>query len=178
MLGIEVLARLCLPTMLALGLSLSIETVRWDQPRSTMIVIWVLWAAWLALVWSIHRRGGGELASRLATVDLVVRSIVCLALWVVGFGSAFADDGPIAGRFIGTKILLFALIMTCGIAIRFLLRPFSAAFATLVQLGSSPEREAAMSTALRRAQPLVVVIWASLLASVVVAVTQTVPWSS
>jgi hypothetical protein len=178
MLGVEVIARLALPTMLALGLCLSIEAGYLDLARWWQAVFALGAAAWVALVWTIHRSGGGELGSRLAGFDLVVRSVICAVLWVVGLWSAFSFDGPFLGKWLGAKVTLFALIMTCGITIRFMLRPFSPAFAALVAEGTSPEREAAMSGSLRRARPLVVVIWASLLSATALAVTQNVPWSA
>jgi len=178
MLGVEVIARLALPTMLALGLCLSIEAGYLDLARWWQAVFAVVATAWVAMVWTIHRSGGGELGSRLAGFDLIVRSVICAVLWVVGLWSAFSFDGPFLGQWLGAKVTLFALIMTCGIAIRFLLRPFAPAFAALVSEGSSPEREAAMAGSIRRARPLVVVIWASLLSATALAVTQNVPWSA
>ena len=176
MLGIEVVARLCLPTMLALGLSLSIEVGYLDLADGMIALVWALWAAWLALIWTIHRQDAGELAGLLANVDLGVRALVCAGLWVLGTMSAFQFDGPFSGYWVGTKVLLFALIMTTGITIRFMLKPFSAAFGELVAHGSSPEREGAMAAALKRAQPLVGLIWGSLALSLIVAVAQRVPW--
>jgi hypothetical protein len=178
MLGVEVIARLALPTMLALGLCLSIEVGLLDVARSWQIPIALVAAAWVAMVWTIHRSGGGELGSRLAGFDLVVRSVICAVLWVVGLWSAFGQDGPFLGQWLGAKVTLFALIMTCGIAIRFMLRPFAPAFAELVSEGPTPEREATMAGSIRRARPLVVVIWVSLLSATALAVTQNVPWSA
>jgi len=176
MLGIEIIARLCLPTMLALGLSLSLDsgylTVGSLEPNAAIAIIWVVVALWVGVVWTIHRSGGGELAGRLAQGDLVFRGLVCAGLWVSAIVSLVADDGPFAFNWLAVKVLLFALIMTCGITIRFLLRPFSAAFGELVSLGSSPEREATMGLAIRRAQPLVGVIWLSLLAATALGVLQ------
>ena len=180
MLGIEILARLCLPAMLALGLSLSIEGGSLDIATSWLIVVWAVTAGWVGLVWTIHlqshRGTGGELAGHLALIDLAVRSVVCLAVWVGGVWSLIADDGPFAGRWLGAKVTLFALIMTCGIAIRFALKPFSAAFGRLVADGSSPEREDAMALAIRRAQPLVGIIWVCLVSATIVGVLQRLPW--
>jgi hypothetical protein len=175
MMGIEVIARLCLPTMLALGLALSIEAGYLDLSTSMLWVILVAWAAWIALIWTLYQRGG-EVVGALGKLDLVFRAAVCLALWFAGIASAFTDDGAFTQNWLGAKVVLFAVIMTSGIIIRFALKPFSAAFGTLVSEGSSPEREAAMAGALRRAQPLVGVIWISLALSLILAVGRQVPW--
>lgn len=177
MMSVEVLARLSLPTMLALGLSLSIESGLLDLPRVWIPLFGLGALCWVTTVWTIHRSGGGELGTQLANVDLAVRITVCVGLWVTGLWSAFGS-GPFLSQWLGAKVTLFALIMTCGIAIRFLLRPFAGAFTALVAEGPSPAREAAMSAPVQRARPLVVVIWASLLSATVLAVTQNVPWSA
>ncbi len=177
MTSIEVIARLCLPTMLALGLSLSIGAGLLDLADGWVAVIWILTAAWLWLIWTVHRASGAsELSSRLAMVDLVVRSVLCIGLWVAGIVSLVSGSGPFLGDWLGVKVLLFALIMTCGIAIRFQLRPFAAAFGELVSEGSTPERESTLAGSLRVAQPLVGVIWCSLLAATVLGVTRMLPW--
>jgi len=177
MTSIEIIARICLPTMLALGLSLSIGAGLLDVPDGWIAVIWILTAAWLWLIWSVHRASGAsELSSRLAMVDLVIRSVLCAGLWVAGVVSIASGSGPFLGDWLGVKVLLFALIMSCGIAIRFQLRPFAAAFGALVTQGSTPERESALAASLRRAQPLVGVIWGSLLFATVLGVTRMLPW--
>lgn len=176
MLGIEVIARLCLPTMLALGLALSIEAGYLDLATSMLWVILVVWAAWIGVIWTLYKRGG-EVVGGLGRFDLLFRAAVCLALWFAGIATAFSDDGPFGPDWLGAKVMLFALIMTAGIIIRFALKPFSAAFGSLVAEGSSPAREAAMAGALRRAQPLVGVIWISLALSLILAVGRQVPWS-
>ena len=176
MLSIEVIARLCLPTMLALGLSLSIENGLLDigsmATAAAHVVIWVLVIGWVGVVWAIHRQSSGELGSRLAAGDLALRSIVCVGLWISGLVSLIGNDGPFIGRWLALKVMAFALIMTCGIAIRFLLKPFSLAFGALATQGSSPENEAIMTSAIRRSQPLVGVIWFSLLAATTLAVVK------
>lgn len=178
MTSIEVIARLCLPTMLGFGLALSIERGFIDVDRVWVVPLWVLIAVWVGLVWVVHRGShGAELASRLAMVDLALRSIICAALWIAGVWSLLSDTGPILTDSLAAKVVLFAVIMTCGITIRFQLRPFAAAFGDLIQNGSTPEREAALSAALRRAQPLVGVIWVSLIAAAALGVTGALPWS-
>ncbi len=177
MTSIEVIARLCLPTMLALGLSLAIKGGLLDVAQVWIAVIWVLTAGWVWLIWTVHRASGAsELDSRLAMVDLLARSVICVGLWIAGVVSLATGSGPFLGDWLGVKVLLFALIMSCGITIRFQLRPFAAAFGALVSSGSTPEREAALSGSLRRAQPLVGVIWASLLCATVLGVTRMLPW--
>ncbi len=178
MTSIEVIARLCLPTMLALGLTLSIESGLLDLGRGWLVPIWLVAAGWVALVWTVHRSSGAsELDSRLAMIDLVLRSTICVALWVTGIWSLASTSGPFLTDSLAVKVVLFAVIMTSGITIRVLLRPFATAFGAIVTQGSTPEREQALGASLRRAQPLVGVIWVSLLAAAALGVTGALPWA-
>ena len=174
MLGVEVIARLCLPATLVLGVSLSIRLGYLDLPD------WVVWpvlavgVAWVAVVWTIHRAGGtGGASVALTTFDLAFRSIVCIAVLMAGVATVASGD-PFTVMWLGIKLLAFGTIMAIGIRVRFLLRPFSAAFGDLVANGSSPDREDAVAVALRRAHPYVLGIWAMLLLAVVMAVIQPV----
>ena len=170
MLGVEVIARLCLPTTLVLGLTLSIDLGYLAVDQWWIFPIWLLGAAWVAMVWAIHRDGGtGGPAVSLTGLDLWVRSAVCLAVLVAGIWTV-VDGEPFSVLWLGIKLLAFATIMMIGIRVRFLLRPFSAAFGELMAEGSSPEREAAVQVALRRAYPYVITIWAMLSLAVAMAV--------
>jgi len=177
MTSIEIIARLCLPTMLAFGLTLSVDGGLLDIAQAWIIPIWIGTAAWVALIWAVHKgSGASELDSRLAMVDLVVRSVICVSLWIAGTWSLVSQTGPFLRNSLSVKVLLFALIMTCGIIIRFQLRPFAVAFGNLVSKGSTPETEGALTSSLRRAQPLVGVIWVSLLSATALGVMGMLPW--
>jgi len=176
MLSIEIIARLCLPTTLALGLSLWISGGFADVDPSSqgviLVAIWIVVALWVGLVWAIHRQEDGELATRLASTDLGFRSLVCAALFATAIVSLVGDGGPFLQTWLAAKVVAFAVIMSCGIAIRFILKPFSVAFAALVSGGSTPERETSMTSAIQLAQPFVAVIWLALLTATALAVIQ------
>lgn len=177
MMSIEVIARLCLPAMLVTGVALSVEGGFLDLPRVTIPIVLAAGAAWVGVVWAIHRgAGGSEAVGSLARADLVVRSVVASCLWGASVWSIVDGGGPFVGDWLAVKVGLFALVMTCGIAIRVLLRPFGAAFARLSTEGSTSAVELALADPIRRAQPLVGVIWASLLAAIALAVAKSLPW--
>lgn len=177
MTGIEVIARLSLPTMLALGVALAVNNGAFDLPRWIIGGVFVPTVLWLGLIWKVHTASGdAELASSLAMVDLVIRSVICLLLWVVSLISILGDSGPIYAGYLAGKVLLYAVIMTSGIAIRFALRPFAAAFGDLVANGSTDEREAKLGASLRLAQPMVGVIWFCLVGASLLAVVKALPW--
>jgi len=156
MMSVEVFARLCLPLALGSGV-MAAEQRGWIDIGSWAVAVGVGCLGWSTMVWRIHR---GQ--SSLIRPDLVLRSTVAVVSWVVGVGS-LVSDSFLPTDWLGVKMLCFALIVTCGIVIRFRLRPFGRAFAAITSTGSTPELEAVVSTSIRRAQPFVVLIWASLL---------------
>jgi hypothetical protein len=176
MTSIEIIARLCLPTMLATGLLVAQRT-GWLSVGD-----WFGWlvvaagAAWVGLVWTIHRTGQQGIGGRLTHVDLIVRTLVCATLWVTSLWSIVDPaDGPFPARWLALKVMLLAVIITCGIAIRFILRPFGAAFGSLVSSTDDAARaahQAVLSATIRRAQPFVGVIWLCLLTAALMAVAK------
>jgi hypothetical protein len=172
MLQIEVFARLCLPTMLGTGMFLA---------QRGGYVNWASWFQWLALgvglawagwVWRIYKAGHGTVSNSLIRFDLGWRFALAALLFGVGILSLITGDSPVGSRWLALKICLFATVLSCGIAIRFLLRPFSAAFGAIVAEGSTPERESALQAAIARAQPFVMVIWTCLLLAAVLGVAK------
>ena len=177
MTSIEVIARLSLPTMLALGIALAVNNGAFDLPRWVIGGVFIPTVLWLALIWKVHiSSGDSELSSSLAIADLSIRSVICLGLWLVSIISLVGDSGPIYAGYLAGKVLLYAVIMTSGIAIRFALRPFASAFGDLVANGSTDEREARLGASLRVAQPMVGVIWICLVGASLLAVMKVFPW--
>jgi len=163
--SIEVVARLCLPAMLGTGIVAANER-GWISIAPWSWVVGVGCLLWCAMVWAIHRG-----RTSLVPVDLVVRSSVAASAWVVGIGS-LAGDALLPTGWLGAKMLCFAAIVTCGIAIRYMLRPFNSAFTAIVTTGSTPELEATAAASIRRAQPFVAVIWLALVVAATMAVAQ------
>ncbi len=165
MMSVEIFARLCLPLAFGTGV-LTAEERGWIDWGWVAGAIGVVAPLWSIAVWLIHR--GSTL---LARVDLWWRSIVAVGVWVAAISSLASDD-PIGVRWLAVKLVCFAVIITSGIVIRFVLRPFSVAFGQILAEGSTPEREAIVAGSIQRAQPFVIVIWASLLVAAAMAVAQ------
>ena len=165
MMSVEIFARLCLPLAFGTGV-LTAEERGWIDWGWVAGVIGVVAPLWSVAVWLIHRG-----STVLARVDLWWRSLVAVGVWVAAISSLASDD-PIGVRWLAVKLVCFAVVITSGIVIRFVLRPFSVAFGQILAEGSTPEREAIVAGSIRRAQPFVVVIWASLLVAAAMAVAQ------
>jgi len=165
MMSVEIFARLCLPLAFGTGV-LTAEERGWIDWGWVAGVIGVVAPLWSVAVWLIHRG-----STVLARVDLWWRSLVAVGVWVAAISSLTSDD-PIGVRWLAVKLVCFAVVITSGIVIRFVLRPFSVAIGQILAEGSTPEREAIVAGSIRRAQPFVVVIWASLLVAAAMAVAQ------
>lgn len=165
MMSVEIFARLCLPLAFGTGV-LTAEERGWIDWGWVAGAIGVVAPLWSIAVWLIHRG-----STVLARVDLWWRSAVAVGVWVAAIASLVSDD-PIGVRWLAVKLVCFAVIITAGIVIRFVLRPFSVAFGQILAEGSTPEREAIVARSIRRAQPFVIVIWASLLVAAAMAVGQ------
>ncbi|MFM8564080.1 MAG: hypothetical protein ACKOCE_09390 [Acidimicrobiia bacterium] len=165
MMSVEIFARLCLPLAFGTGV-LTAEERGWIDWGWVAGAIGVVAPLWSISVWLIHRG-----STVLARVDLWWRSAVAVGVWVAAIASLVNDD-PIGVRWLAVKLVCFAVIITSGIVIRFILRPFSVAFGQILAEGSTPEREAIVAGSIGRAQPFVVVIWASLLVAAALAVVQ------
>ncbi|MFM7489889.1 MAG: hypothetical protein ACKO36_06050, partial [Actinomycetota bacterium] len=165
MMSVEIFARLCLPLAFGTGV-LTAEERGWIDWGWVAGAIGVAAPLWSIAVWLIHRG-----STVLARVDLWWRSAVAVGVWIAAIASLVNDD-PVGVRWLAVKLVCFAVIITSGIVIRFVLRPFSVAFGQILAEGSTPEREAIVAGSIRRAQPFVVVIWASLLVAAAMAVAQ------
>jgi len=165
MMSVEIFARLCLPLAFGTGV-LTAEERGWIDWGWVAGVIGVVAPLWSVAVWLIHRG-----STVLARVDLWWRSLVAVGVWVAAISSLASDD-PIGVRWLAVKLVCFAVVITSGIVIRFVLRPFSVAFGQILAEGSTPEREAIVAGSIQRAQPFVIVIWASLLVAAAMAVAQ------
>ena len=118
------------------------------QVAATAAVIGVVWLAGLWHQFWVDHPNLGEtrpeahvkLGQRFRTIDIGMRVVVTSILAVVAIWS-LAGDGPIAATWLAVKLVVFALIVACGIGIRICIPPTRAAIAEIFARGSTPERE-------------------------------------
>ena len=159
--------RVCLILMLPVSLSLATAIGLAPWPPVVIAALWAFAAIWLVLLWRVEATH----AAPLKTIDGIIRLLVIATLAVLGF-AALAGHGPITTGWLGIKLLLFALAIACGLAIRRVFAPFGAAFGQLVAIGLTPEIEQTIDASLRRTRPLVIVIWACLIGAAAVGVVK------
>jgi uncharacterized membrane protein len=100
-----------------------------------------------------------KLGKRFRTIDIGLRVVVTGILAVVAIWSLMGD-GPIAATWLGVKLVLFSLIVACGIGIRVSIPPVRAVIADIFANGSTPEREQALKDTRGMALVFVKSIWA------------------
>ncbi len=110
---------------------------------------------WLALAWALHLNHGA--GGWMKTVDTIIRWAAIAAL--VGAAIAALSGLLALPAFLAVKFLLLASAIFMGLMIRIVLKPLGPALVGLT--GDTPAAaEGALATTLKRARPLVMIIWA------------------
>lgn len=119
------------------------------------------WAAlgfgfvWLALAWALHLNHGA--GGWMKMVDTVIRWAAIAAL--TGTALAALTGSFALPAFLAVKFLLLAAAIFMGLMIRVVLKPLGPALAGLAG-DNTAAAEASLATTLKRARPLVMIIWA------------------
>ena len=117
---IDMAPRTCLVLMVPVGLTLAAEYGSPIHGAVALSAVWVAGLAWLWLVWQVHLQHHSALGKLFWKIDFAVRALVMAGF--VGFGAwCLATGGPIAGHWLAAKMLLFGLIILCGIVVRIML---------------------------------------------------------
>ncbi|MFD6107663.1 hypothetical protein ACFWFQ_33935 [Nocardia salmonicida] len=142
-------------------------------PWWSVVLVWIFAAGWLALAVQAHRTHGKVASVRRA--DLTIRIAVIAAMAGAG-GYALLVSEPFGvttnPRWLGAKILLYTLAIAAGLGIRMTLRPFGAAFGTLMTEGSSEAVERTLRRSVDGCLPYVWLIWGSVLAAAALGVVK------
>ena len=149
--------RLAMPIILGSGCHLA--ALRWPNvlPAEVALLGWLLIAIWVGLVAAIHSPICHRMPS-LTQWDLRLRFAVFIGLLgASAYGLTLGLPGWIA-----LKIAVFAVLVACGIAVRFALKPFAIAYTSMVSEGASDAGNAAMITHMGVVRRYVWVIWIGL----------------
>jgi hypothetical protein len=116
---IDMAPRTCLVLMVPAGITLS-TAFGLPVPGPAVAALWAAGLAWLWLVWEIHWRHGSPLGRLYWRIDFAIRILVMAGF--VGFGLwCLVVRTPISAGWLGAKMLIFGLIILCGIIVRILL---------------------------------------------------------
>ena len=149
--------RLAMPVILGSGFHLA--TVRWPElfTAYAALAAWAWVALWVGLVGLLHSGVGQRLPS-LAQWDLRLRYAVVVGLLLIS-GYGLSKGLPV---WVALKIGVFAVLVACGIAVRFALKPFALAYARMCRDGASEAGNAEMILHMGVVRRYVWVIWIGL----------------
>lgn len=149
--------RLAMPIILGSGCHLAM--LYWPNllPDYTALTGWLVVAIWVGLVAAIHSPLGHRTPS-LAQWDLCLRFVIVVGLLAV----AMAGLNVGLPAWIALKLGIFALLVASGIAVRFALKPFAIAYATMLREGASDAGNDTMVNHMRVVRRYVWIIWIGL----------------
>ena len=154
--------RICMPLMLATGVHLAHMMGVLKVPAMVVPVAWIVCLCWLALVLLIHFLSGTSAQKRLISVDFAFRGVVIIGLLAFPLYVLAYEPGMLRD-WAAYKLIVFALMVFCGLMIRIRLRRFTPAFKNLALGIQSVKDSRAVSRSLSSTRPYVIAIWIGLL---------------
>lgn len=159
MLACDMGPKLAMPLILPLGLQLAQLGGVLAIPTPALIAAWVVCLYWFGVVLVLFTNEGKPFTIRLSTIDFYFRIAVVLVLLGYGASLLLAGDTP---RWVVWKLLIFAAMVACGIAIRLHLKPFPGAFAQMMSGSGVVAANRVMALSIQKCRPFVWLIWAGL----------------
>ncbi|TGY90171.1 hypothetical protein E5163_03335 [Marinicauda algicola] len=149
------------PTGLALAVSRGWLALDWGW----ILAAFALAVIWAGIAWRIHLGAGPAWAKS----DLAIRIGLMIALALTGLaGLAAPIDLP---GFLSWKLLILAAAIALGLAVRRLLKPFSAAMPGLASGAPSEADNAAIRGSLRQVRLAVVALWGLIVAAAILGIS-------
>lgn len=156
--------RICMTLMLPLGLHLAWRLGALPLSAEIMVGVWAAAALWLASVIYLHAASSSPLKQWVTHLDYWFR--VAMIAGLLGFGlSILFTDTVSAPYWVAIKLIIFGLLIGCGLIVRIVLREFGPAFANLIQGTPDSTDNRAIKRSLSRTRPFVVCIWFGLILS-------------
>ena len=159
MLACDMGPKLAMPLILPLGLHLAWLSGVLPMTGALLVMTWIAALYWFAVVLVLYLNEGKAFTARLGQMDLYFR--VAVVVLLVGWGS-YGLLTASAAAWAWWKLLIFAAMVSCGIAIRLRLKPFIPAFAEMMSSGATDATNQAMASSIGRCRPWVWCIWAGL----------------
>jgi hypothetical protein len=164
---IDMAPRTCLVLIVPTGLTLAANFGAPIQGPA-LALVWVASLLWLWLVWQVHWKHGAPIGRTYWRIDFAIRLAVMVGFLGVGLW-CLATGAPIAERWLGAKILIFGLIILCGVIVRILLLRMEHAPAPPPAATGAASRAADGRDLIRR---VVLVIWALVAVAAFLGVTK------
>ncbi len=162
---IDILARTGIISLLPLGLHMG---YLWGvQPLGGvwLVLMWLVWAAWLALTWGAFVSRGKPIWKTLATLEDWTRYLLIPTLVITGV-SSLLGYGPFAGGegqlWYAAKITVFGLVLIIGVILRLVMHEWEKLFAVLAA-GPDAQAEATLERSIRLGRSVAYLYWVGIL---------------
>ena len=156
--ALDQLPRICMTLILPTGVHLGWRLGVLQVPDIVVVGTWLVCLAWLAMVVTLHVRKGDNTLLQKTDFGFRVAMIVGLLAFA---GQTAADQGVL--NWLMLKLVIYALLIVCGLAIRLQLRPFGPAFAAVAGGETTTAHNETIRRTFARTRPFVVTIWIGLL---------------
>ena len=159
---IDILARTGIILMLPLGLHMGSIWGIHGYGGIWLVVMWIVFAAWLTLTWGAFVTRETDAGIRLTKIDEAIRFVVIPLLLIASIGSMLGY-GPFRAEpgvaWFSAKMLIYALLLVIGLQLRFVMREWTVLFRRLAMEGDSPQVEATLDKSISFARKLAYIYW-------------------
>jgi hypothetical protein len=162
--ALDLAPKICMTLMLPLGIQLAWRLSLLPLDGLAIATVWAICLSWLSMVLYLHFAASSATKQFLTRFDFYFRVAVILCL--AGYGAySLAGMGGTRAPWVTYKLLIYALMVGCGLMVRIRLKPFGPAFGHLVQDTASDQDHANISHSIQATKPFVLLIWFGLLTS-------------
>ena len=155
--NLDMLPRYCLALMLTVGGVLA-EFAGYKHAQWQNIAIVVLGPAWVWLVHTVHVKEGTDFGRKLGMLDRYFRVFMIFAL-LASVAYHWSTGELVPFPWLAAKLVLFAVLIFCGLMIRLKTPVFAEGFRQLVASGATPESDQKMLDGMNSSTPYVFAIW-------------------
>jgi len=167
MIDLDFVPRICMTLMLTVGgLLVGMGDNGIDHPLWQKLGFLALGPGWLAMVVYLHYAHGTPLSKVVTKIDFWLRWGLVIYL-IVATGVSFAIGRLDPAPWVGAKLMVFAVLIFCGLMIRVFIPGYIAGIMALRKQVDEPtlpdEVNRSMTKSLDRCRPFVLAIWVGLL---------------
>lgn len=167
--ALDMVTRICLNLMLALGLHLSYRIGYLLVPPWVIYAAYVICLIWMSLVLYLHYGEKTRLQEVLRRFDFGFRLVLIAGLSTYA-ALSLSGSTAVSADFIAWKLLLFATIIACSLIVRMKLKPFGPAYINLLAGKPTQADEDAIEHSIAMTRPWMLIIWLGLLLSAAIGV--------
>ena len=171
MVNLDLVPRICMSLMLTVGGLLTAQGGYMEHPLWQTVGFILLGPGWLGMVLFIHLKGGTPLGKTVTKIDYWFRWVLVIYL-IISVGVSFAIGRLSSEPWIGGKLIVFAVMVFCGLMIRKYLPPYGMGILALRNDQISDEINEGMLKSLETVRPFVIAIWIGLVIEAYLGVVQ------